>query len=188
MPFSQSSQLSAILGFIESAQPKSVLDVGVGFGQYGFLARTNLEHFNLFEVDGMNAKQRPKSQWQIVIDGIEGFAPYITPVHDYAYNEIHIGDALEILPELDRQYDLILAIDILEHFHKPQGMDFLTQLINKSLGHVVVSTPKEFIEQHEEANPYEDHRSHWTEAELMDAGYTRILDNEESWIAIYSAN
>ena len=57
MPFSQSSQLASIVGFMEGVQPKSILDVGVGLGQYGFLARTNLEHFNLFEVKGATARK-----------------------------------------------------------------------------------------------------------------------------------
>ena len=186
MPFSQSSQLATIVGFMESVRPRSILDIGVGFGQYGFLARTNLEHLNLFDVNGSNAKKRPKSEWQITIDGIEGFAPYLTPVHEYAYNEIFIGDALELVPQLDRQYDLILAIDILEHFHKEPGQDFLRQLKNIALGHILVSTPKQFIEQHEEAKPYENHRSYWIESDLISQGYSRILDNRESWIAVYT--
>lgn len=43
MPFSQSSQISAIVQFGEELKPASILDVGVGMGQYGFLFRTNLE-------------------------------------------------------------------------------------------------------------------------------------------------
>jgi len=117
MPFSQSSQISTIISFIEQLAPSSILDVGTGMGQYGFLMRNHLEHINLFEINGNVGKQRLKEQWRVKIDGIEGFAGYITPVHDYCYNQIMIGNALDILPTLNSQsYDLIIAIDILEHF------------------------------------------------------------------------
>ncbi|TFH75787.1 class I SAM-dependent methyltransferase [Gammaproteobacteria bacterium LSUCC0112] len=182
MPFSQSSQLSSIVGFLETVQPKSILDVGTGFGQYGFLARTNIEHFNLFEVNGPVARKRERSEWNIVIDGIEAFKDYITPVHEYAYNNIFIGDAMDVLPTLLRRYDVVLAIDILEHFDKDQGRQFIELLKQVCSGSVLVSTPKEFIEQHIEANPYEDHHSCWSKADLEACGFTNVLENPESWI------
>lgn len=182
MPFSQSSQLSTIVGLIETCQPKSILDVGVGFGQYGFLARTNLEHFNLFEVDGDFARKRERSEWNIVIDGIEAFKDYITPVHEYAYNTIHIGNALHVLPTLTNHYDMVLAIDILEHFDKEDGKRFIELLKQVCKGTVLVSTPKEFVSQQIEANPYENHRSCWSLIELQACGFTTVLENPESWI------
>ena len=118
MPFSHSSQISAILGYLESKQPKSILDIGVGMGQYGFLARTNLEHFNLYEVINDTARRRDKAEWDIIIDGVEAYPGYLTPVHDYSYNKIYVGDALEVIPNLSTNYDMVLAIDILEHFEK----------------------------------------------------------------------
>lgn len=182
MPFSQSSQISAIVQFIESQQPTSLLDVGTGMGQYGFLARTNLENINLFEVDGPRARRREKHEWQIVIDGVEVFEKYLTPVHEYAYNNIFIGDALKVLPLLERQYDMVIAIDILEHFDKDDGLEFIERLKSASSGAVLLSTPKEFIAQEVEANPYENHRSLWTLEELQQLGFDGVLDNEESWI------
>lgn len=182
MPFSQSSQISPILSFVEKEQPLSVLDVGTGFGQYGFLARTNLEHMNLFEVDGPNSRRREKSEWKIVIDGIEAFPKYITPVHDYAYDAIFKGDALDVLPNMTRKYDMVLAIDILEHFDKEQGLKFLSYLSQVSSRSVLISTPKDFIEQESEANPFENHRSFWTFEELSSLGYTQLAENDESWI------
>ncbi|MDV6345237.1 hypothetical protein [Nitrosomonas sp. Is37] len=93
MPFSYSNQLSTIIGFAEQQRPESILDIGVGIGQYGFLLRTNLENINLFEIEGSNARQRSKDQWKIRIDGIEGYAGYLTAVHDYSYSQLMIGDA-----------------------------------------------------------------------------------------------
>ncbi|MDM8546844.1 hypothetical protein QUF61_10155 [Candidatus Venteria ishoeyi] len=186
MPFSQSSQLSSIVGFLEQFQPKSLLDVGIGMGQYGFLARTNLEHLHLFDIDGAQVQQRPREDWDVRIDGIKAFATYRTPVHDYVYNQIHWGNALDILPGLaDKQYELVMAIDILEHFTTQEGLLFLEQLKRLASRGVLISTPKNFIHQEVEANPYENHRSLWTQTQLAEQGFSQILNNEESWIAIH---
>lgn len=182
MPFSQSSQISAIVEFIERESPKSLLDIGTGMGQYGFLARTNLEHINLFEVDGALARRREKDEWKIIIDGIEVFEKYITPVHDYAYNNIYIGDAISLLPNIGKEYEMVIAIDILEHFDKDRGLEFIELLKTVSSRAILISTPKEFIAQEVEANPYENHRSLWSLEELQSLGFQHVLENEESWI------
>jgi len=186
MPFSQSSQLSVIVEFIEKKNPASILDVGVGMGQYGFLSRNNLETVHLFCANGKNVSQRPKQEWRVRIDGIEAFRTYLTPVHDYVYNNIVIGDAIDILPTInDHTYELVLAIDILEHFTKLDGLRFLWHLKRIASKAVLVSTPKEFLGQEVEANPYENHRSQWSEEELAEQGFVEILENRISWIAVY---
>lgn len=186
MPFSQSSQISSIVKFIEDSNPSSLLDVGTGMGQYGFLARNSLEQANLFQINGAQAFQKLKQEWRVRIDGIEGCPTYLTPVHEYAYNRIMIGEAIETLREVgDNAYDIVLAIDILEHFTKPDGLKFLAELKRVAKQAVLVSTPKEFHSQEIEANPYENHRSHWTDEELKQEGYGEILANLESWIAVH---
>jgi 2-polyprenyl-3-methyl-5-hydroxy-6-metoxy-1,4-benzoquinol methylase len=185
MPFSHSAQISTIVGFAENMQPMSILDVGVGMGQYGFLMRTNLENVHLFDVKGSTAIQRPRDQWQRRIDGIEGFATYMTPVHDYAYNQIIIGEALQTLSGMpSASYDLVMAIDILEHFSKEQGYEFVRECMRVSAKACLISTPKEFTHQEVAANPLEDHRSHWSQVDLEQAGFDNFLRDAASWIGI----
>lgn len=187
MPFSQSGQLSAIVRFAEEINPKSVLDVGTGMGQYGFLLRNNLEAAHLFEVQGNKGWQRDRSQWRVKIDGIEGFAGYLTPVHAYAYNDMHIGDAMAQLAQMpSRTYDLVLAIDILEHFDKQDGEHFARECARVSRAAALISTPKVFHDQTVEANPLENHRSLWTEHELRGLGYNKVLPDSESWIVVHA--
>jgi hypothetical protein len=153
-------------------------------GQYGFLLRTNLENVNLFEVNGAEARQAPREKWRVRIDGIEGYAGYLTPVHAYVYNDIRIGNALDLLPAIpDGAYDLVMAIDILEHFDAAEGETFLRHCRRIARRMALVSTPKTFIEQHVEANPFEDHRSLWSREDLARQGYAHLLANDESWIA-----
>lgn len=188
MPFSQSSQLSAIVGYIESRKPRSVLDVGTGMGQYGFLLRNNLEQAGLFVVEGASGRQARKDEWTVRIDGIEGCAGYHTVVHDYAYNTMFWGEAIEMLRGLAaRSYEAVMAIDILEHFDKPEGLCFLEELKRVSSGFCLVSTPKNFYAQTVEANPLENHRSVWGGEELAAAGFDHVIENGESWVAVHGA-
>ena len=176
----------AIVGFAQQLQPGSVLDVGTGMGQYGFLLRMNLEHVNLFEIDGASARQRPRSQWGLRIDGIEGYATYLTPVHEYVYDQVFVGNALDILPTMaDGAYELVLAIDILEHLTPEQGRFFLAQCLRIASRAALVSTPKIFVSQEVAANPLENHRSVWTEPELQELGFTITLPNDESWVVVH---
>lgn len=185
MPFSHSAQISSIVGFAERLQPRSVLDVGVGMGQYGFLLRNNLEHEHLFEIDGAHARQRPREDWRVRIDGIEGYAGYLTPVHAWAYNTVQIGDALALLPTIaSRSYELVLVIDVLEHFEKADGQRLLAQCRRIAARAALISTPKAFHAQHVPANPLEDHRSVWGADELAAAGFGTLLPDAESWVAV----
>jgi len=184
MPFSQSSQISAIVQFGEELKPASILDVGVGMGQYGFLFRTNLENVGLFDIDGAHATWRPKERWSVRIDGIEGCKDYLTPVHEFAYNTVTIGDALECLVKIpDRSYEFVIAIDILEHFWKEDGWRLLSELARVCSRAALISTPKVFHAQEFEANPLETHRSLWSAEDLAQAGYIKILENGDSWVA-----
>lgn len=88
----------------------------------------------------------------------------------------------------NQSYDLVLAIDILEHFDKKDGITFLKECLRVSSNSVVISTPKDFIEQDVAANPLENHRSHWTEEDLESCGFETFLPNSLSIIAIAEIN
>ena len=110
--------------------PKSILDVGVGFGKYGYLSREFLELW-----DG----REEYCVWKRRIDGIEVFKDYITPIHEFIYDHIYIGDAVDILPTLEIKYDLILLIDIIEHFDYERGMKLLEECMKRGRN-VIIST------------------------------------------------
>jgi 2-polyprenyl-3-methyl-5-hydroxy-6-metoxy-1,4-benzoquinol methylase len=137
--------------------PASILDVGVGFGKYGFLSREFLE---------VRDSKAEYGKWKRTIDGIEAYEGYLTPMHEHIYDEILIGNAIELLPKMKKDYDLILLIDVLEHLHRHEGEKLLDECIGRS-GHVIVSTPKVIggqTDSHD--NPYETHRSQWTKADF----------------------
>ncbi|MFC1564667.1 hypothetical protein ACFL6G_07000, partial [candidate division KSB1 bacterium] len=173
MPSSHLFQVSKIVELISILVPQSVLDIGFGFGKYGFLCREYLELW-----DGRNNY----SDWQRRIDGIEVHREYVTDLQRLIYNNIYIGEANDLLGKLDIKYDLMLLIDVLEHFSTDQGKQF----ISDSLSHcknILISTPKEVIEQGDIFdNKFEQHKSQWDRPLLRNFGPCVFVDDIYSYI------
>lgn len=182
MPISDYSQISPILSQIVALNPKSILDVGCGLGIYGALCRVYLEGENLY--DRANVTWNKKENWKTRIDCIEGFQKYITDLHKLVYNEIFISDAIKTVESFsDNAYDLVLAIDIIEHFKKEEGISFIKTLqrIGKN---VIIATPSRFVDQVVIENPLEDHLSFWQKEELQSLKFD-ILKDDTSLIGLY---
>jgi 2-polyprenyl-3-methyl-5-hydroxy-6-metoxy-1,4-benzoquinol methylase len=145
------------MDLLVNLNPSSLLDVGTGFGKYGLLCREYLELW-----DG----RENYSQFLRRIDGVEVFENYITPVHEFVYNRVYIRNILELMNELDFSYDLILLVDVLEHFNKSEGKMLLTKILANNKG-ALISTPKHPSNQKDAfKNVYEAHRARWTKQEL----------------------
>ena len=153
MPVSTSVHISHCLQYIISLHPRSILDVGCGFGLWGFLCREYL--------DVMDERVQP-GEWQVRIDGIELFEPYIQAHQRSLYSSIKIGDIRELAPRVD-PYELIIAGDVIEHLHKEEGETVIEHLYGKATRALLVNIPLgkgwEHPERH--GNPGELHRSQW---------------------------
>ena len=172
MPTSHYEKIPPIMEIITELNPQSILDVGTGFGKYGVLCREYLELWD--------SKEQYKP-FRRRIDGIEIFKDYITPLHDFIYNNIYIGNVLEMnnLP----QYDLVLLIDIIEHIEKQQGKQLIKRLLEKNEAVLVVTPKKPAIQKEMFNNPYESHISKWTEEDLSALGETFFLNDTDNLIA-----
>jgi 2-polyprenyl-3-methyl-5-hydroxy-6-metoxy-1,4-benzoquinol methylase len=151
--------------------PQSILDIGAGFGKYGVLCREYLEYW------GTDAALN----WKRKIDAVEVFPAYITPLHRYIYNNIYQQNVLDIIHRL-KDYDLVLFIDVLEHFTKIDGEYLIKMLVlnNKSL---LISTPKQWNKQDDVfGNEYERHKTLWTEDEFRVFGTTGFIEDDRSII------
>lgn len=158
MPSSRANAIPAVISLVRQLKPKSILDVGVGFGKWGHLFR---EYTDILESE-FEPKRYHKANWQIRLDGIEGHEAYLTEMHRYLYDQIHVGDACELIGTLP-PYDLIFAGDIIEHLEKPAGLKFLSQAFALARKAVIVTTPREQTGQEDLCgNPLERHRSLWS--------------------------
>lgn len=174
MPTSHPNQINEIIQVAELLRPTSVLDVGVGYGKYGFLLREYLD-----------ANQRGKrADHKVTIDGIEGTAAYITDMQRAIYDTLYIGDAGEQLALLEQRYDLAVAIDFIEHFHRAAGMALLGQLMEKSRW-VLVATPWNIGDpdfRHD--NPLEDHKYQWRKKDFSAFPHHVFLYNHNSLMVL----
>src|SRR5262245_47014859 len=126
MPSSRPNTIPTVIHLLRQLKPQSILDVGVGFGKWGHLFR---EYTDILEAEHEPARYRRKN-WRVRIDGIEGHAAYLTPMHRFLYNRIHVGDAAHLLPKLS-SYDLIFLGDVIEHFDKATGQVLLEVALAK---------------------------------------------------------
>jgi hypothetical protein len=182
MPFSNTDQISPIMAEIVHLNPHSILDVGCGLGVYGMLCRIHLDLYH----DPIFYKKLDGSQpWHTRIEGIEGCEMYMPYIPCWAYDHIHTGNALDIIPTMsDGRYDLILILAMIEHLTHEQGIQLLDHLKRISRA-IILSVPKNWQEQEILGYPLETHRSHWTEQELRNAGFTRFLPHWGAWLAVY---
>jgi hypothetical protein len=153
--------------------------VGIGFGKYGFLCREYLELWG---------KKENYGKFEKIIDGIEVFEKYLTPTHRFIYNEILIGDAKDIVKKLSRRYDLVLLIDVLEHFSKEEGGEMIKDILDHNES-VLISVPRDIGDQEDVfGNKHETHRAQWTTQDLKKMGPSFAIDDEESFIFLITKN
>lgn len=161
MPTSDPRQIPAILGEVQRLEPLSVLDAGAGWGKYGVLLREYVDEW----------------RGELILDAVEGFPDYLdrSGLGEAAYNELIVADLADWDPGR-RVYDVVLLVDVLEHFEEAVGRALLRKLL-ACCAHLVVATPREPSDQWDvEAGGYpygnglEAHMSQWTEEKLIAAG------------------
>ena len=138
MPTSEHWQIPWVVEVIAREQPKTVLDVGAGYGKYGILVR---EYASPERVDAVD----------------------VTPPRFEAYDNVYLGDARELdrlLPAEVPTYDLALFLDIIEHLEKADAWPLLETLTRRAR-RVLITTPLGFRAQEIPGLPYETHRSGW---------------------------
>jgi len=148
MPSSTLDCLTEALELIIDENPLSVLDLGVGFGKWGYLCREYLECYR--------NQVYTRKDWKCRIDGVETFLPYIGAHQRSVYRKIYIRDLDN--PEKSckwlsaTHYDLYLAMDVLEHLHHwkevlnsiPKGSGIIAAVPNgESVQGVVFDNPHE---------------------------------------------
>lgn len=168
MPSSVPQAITHICNKILQYKPKTVLDIGIGNGKWGFLAR---EYTDVW-------KSRMRiSDYQTIIHGIEAYKHYIGPVQELIYDKIYIGEAINIINDL-WIYDMIIMTDVLEHMSKSIGNELLGKISRKSK-YAFITTPKNVIitGRSMNYNPYETHVCEWSIEELSKYGDARDIGN-----------
>jgi hypothetical protein len=174
MPSSRPNVIPTVLHVVRQLRPSSILDIGVGFGKWGHLFR---EYTDINEAERDPARY-DRTNWRVRIDGVEAHARYLTEMHRFLYNQIHIGNACELIHTLP-EYDLIFLGDVIEHIDKGAGTELLEACVRKAAKAVLLSTPAFETNQGELCgNPFEEHRSVWSAADFrkFPGATTRVID------------
>lgn len=179
MPTSTWRAISPILEIILDLDPRPtrILDLGIGTGKYGFLLREYLRYWD----DHLHT-----SQGQLTMDGVEVFPEYVTDLQKKIYDQILIGDIVEVLPTLKSDaYDLILLLDVIEHLDQATG-ERVVRECQRVGAVVIVSTPQVFVPQPGKwDNAREEHLSVWNAQDFrrLGAAWSFVADNR---IAVFA--
>jgi len=128
----------------------TVLDVGVGYGERGFLIREMLDR-----MPGRHAR----AEWQACIAGLEAFEGYRSPLYGWVYDEVIYAD-IATYAETCPAYDLVMMGDVIEHLTKETGLAVWRTLVAKCRK-AVNATPDEIFQTDELDNHFDQHRSLW---------------------------
>jgi len=142
---------------------KSVLDVGSGFGLWGFLARQYIQIWQpgIKEDDYINFKNKMR------VDAIEIVDFYVTDIQRQIYNNIYCADMRINLPSLS-WYDLIICGDILEHINFTDGLKLLEEMRRRSRW-VIITMPDYFARGNEIMGQISDlHEYVWKDNDFPD--------------------
>jgi hypothetical protein len=177
MPVSQPRILSSVHTLIKELKPRSIIDIGIGHGKTGVILREYL--------DIMKERYKPED-WQTKIYGVEIFSDYRNPLWNYAYDMVLAHDAFGGLNKLP-DVDLILALDVWEHFESEYASKMLNLSLNKAR-YLLISTPKDPLHQSTVlSNAYERHVSRWTPKDFRHIPFRLFTCTAQDWIILLSS-
>lgn len=136
MPSSRPEIIPHIVNLVSHYAPKSVLDIGMGFGKYGIILR---EYLELWDQKDGHLPVAPR-HWKIRIDGIEKERRFVSRVQRAVYSNAYTGEAQKILPALSF-YDLVLLIDVLGENDKTTGTDLLRMALAHTTKVLIATAP-----------------------------------------------
>jgi SAM-dependent methyltransferase len=129
----------------------SILDVGCGTG-------------------GPARVIRGKEDTYIV--GIDIFLPSIELAKKTHSHDDYIMADVRNLPARDKTFDLVTAMEILEHLDKEEGLEFIHNLERIARRQIIITTP---VGKHSQdtldGNPHQVHKHIWLPEELKSLGF-----------------
>ncbi|RPI18221.1 MAG: class I SAM-dependent methyltransferase [Ignavibacteriae bacterium] len=154
MSTSNWQNISYNIEIVRNLNPKSILDIGTGFGRWGILFREFLETWE---------HNKYKGDWERIIDGVEIFPGYIQSYHKFFYNNIFIEDALQFMRNVKNKYELINCGDVIEHFTKNDAEELIKLCLSKGKW-ILINIPigKNWEQGPAPENLYEEHKSFWS--------------------------
>jgi len=165
MASSFASQIPIVTFVIAKISPKHILDIGKGFGKYGFL---------IHEYIGINTSKKPipnktlKEQSCVQITAVDINKDYNFIHLDHFYEKV---DNVDIITQFSNytNYDLILMCDVIEHLPKEPALNMLRHFLKQN-AKILISTPNKFFNQDLYQSEAEHHISFWQASDFRKLG------------------
>ncbi len=131
--------ISPILDKVVELDPKRILDIGSAFGKFGLLSREAI-----LSTRAERGYLEPCDDLEI---GCVEMAKYFqnTPYHENLYQFHYHMDARTIEWSEMPKFDLVLLIDVVEHWDKEEGMKVVAEIKKYTGAKVLISTPRETV-------------------------------------------
>ena len=144
-----------------------VLDLGIGFGFYGWALKAHGYHGNPYEAKGFVGTP--------YIVGVEVNPDRANHTEKFGlYDEVHVLDVTKEIPE--GEYGVIILSHLIEHLSKEEAKKLLSKLEAMCTGIIVIACPYGNTTGDLEPMSLDFHISSWYEKDFNDLGYnTRHL-------------
>lgn len=149
-------QIPVVIPALKRLAPKTVLDIGKGFGKYAFLIH---EYLGVRENTLPDPTLPLKDQSGVAVDAVEIQPAYMWPHIDQFYRDVHLGDITRIYDTL-HGYDVVLMLDVIEHLEREPALAVVKHFIDDG-SVLMISSPRVFFHQDIYGSEWESHRSHW---------------------------
>lgn len=184
MPVARPSVIPFVCNWLKDKTIKdiqSVLDVGSGFGIWGFLTRQYIQIWQ----PGITREQYENWKDNMRVDSIEYVDFYNTNLQKVIYNNLYVGDVMQWMPKLG-WYDLIIMGDLLEHLPKEDGKKLLGYARERCRW-LIILTPNYFSKGNAiMGNESEQHQCVWKKEDFSDNPNIAIIESQQ--IIIYENN
>jgi len=143
-----------------------ILDVGCGFGKWGYLCMANY-----WETKVSTPSTIPE------IMGIDGFMPNVEMARrNGCYTQVSHA-IIPPLPFKNRSFDTVLMIEVIEHLQGNEALKLIEEAKRITRNQVIISTPNfpSIRQAHETItgfNELEAHISYWSRDRLRELGFT----------------
>lgn len=164
MPESANEHLDQLKAWIAKHNPQSILDVGMGRGNYGWFLRN-------------------ECKWTGKLTGMDIWAPYVVgpdalsggnrSYYDGGIIVMDMRAASQVMAEL--KPDVIFAFDVIEHVTRDEGVAVIRAMQRATRISVLVCPPIVPYPQGEwGGNPHEAHQHDWTVQDMTSLGSTLL--------------
>lgn len=157
MPVSYHEPYHEYQRWVNRMKPKSLWDIGMGYGNIGAMAKVIVPEMKLY--------------------GVDVFMPYLVDVASHAkeFEAIIVADIRDLIFKL-WPVDMTVAFDVIEHLPRQDGIDVIQYLKSISKMGLLVSVPiVDYPQDPIYGNEAERHLTQWKVPEMEALGATTLF-------------